>query len=72
MSWIHSRRSDRTPERSGPPVAPAQGLAQLEAARARQLRWTHEFAVAGDLTAAMDALLDADAIDGELIVSSAP
>jgi hypothetical protein len=72
VNWIHSRRSDRTPERSEPLVAPAEGLAQLEAARARQLRWTGEFAAAGDLAAAMDAFLDADAIDGELIVSSGP
>jgi hypothetical protein len=38
----------------------------LQAALARQLVWTQEFAAVGDLQAALEALLDANSISGEL------
>jgi hypothetical protein len=44
----------------------AQPFAQLSCAVDRHLTWTCDFARAGDLGAAMDALRDAHAISAEL------
>jgi len=47
-------------------------FAQLQAALERQIRWTSEFAAAGDLESAVDARLDADAIGDELSAGPMP
>jgi hypothetical protein len=69
MSWLTRRKEVRRLPR--PRTAAPAAFDQLHAALERQLRWTAEFAAAGDLESASEARLDADAIGDELSTGTA-